>query len=555
MALNGTFYGTTSNAKVKPKIVWSAVQDIAGNWSDVTATLYYSRTNTGYTTAGKWEGSITINGTAKSESRNLSITYDSNTQAITNTVRVYHDDYGAKTLTISASGGIAVSSMTATTISAAIALDTIPRAAGVSAVNGDIGSRVTVVVDRKSTAFTHSLSYAFGNLTGYIKSDGTASSQEQKMTAAAVNFLLPDSFYAQIPGKANGVCTLTCRTYNGNTLIGSNTATFTATANRTLCAPQVSGTVQDINPATVALTGNSAVLVAGQSTARCTIAAQAQNSASITARSIAGQTVSGTVRTIGSIAQGGIVFSATDSRGYSAQAVVSPAFIPYVNLTCDPVARRTDPTGGNAVLTLKGKCYRGSFGSADNALTVTYQVGENEPVTVEPTLAEDHSYNLAVTLAGLDYTMSYPVRVTARDALSEVTRTLTVQKGIPVFDWGENDFQFHVPVSFGGGTRGPVSGVYIQPVRISKIDTIKLQTRFAAFNGDGGSRQSFFLFGNCNGTLVQGVIGINDAGSCWWSGTTGVTVAKGVQGQIIITLPGLAYDYFTLISAEAFEIL
>ena len=106
MALNGTFYGTTTNERVKPKIVWSAVQNTEGNYSDVTATLYYSRTNTGYETAGLFEGSITIGGDTKTESRNISVTYNSNTQAITHTARVYHDSYGAKSLTVSASGRI-----------------------------------------------------------------------------------------------------------------------------------------------------------------------------------------------------------------------------------------------------------------------------------------------------------------------------------------------------------------------------------------------------------------------------------------------------------------
>lgn len=553
MALNGTFYGTTSNAKVKPKIEWSAVQDIAGNWSDVTATLYYSRTNTGYTTAGKWEGSITINGTAKSESRNLSITYDSNTQAITNTVRVYHDDYGAKTLTISASGGIAVSSMTATTISASITLDTIPRAATLSvrSVNWEIGSPVTIAVDLKSTAFTHSLAYSFGGESGYIKANGAVTSKEEKMTDTTVKFLLPESFYTQIPDDPDGVCTLTCRTYNGSTLIGSNTATFRAIANRTLCTPQVLGSVQDVNPDTVALTGNSAVLVAGQSTALCTITANAKNGASITKKSVAGQTVTGNICTIKNIPQSSIVFSATDSRGYSSQDVKNPVFVPYVPLTCDPEVRRTHPTGGNAALTLKGQCYRGGFGAGENSLTVTYQVGEKEPVTVAPTLAEDHSYNLAVTLTELDYTMSYPVTVTAKDALSTVTKQLTVQKGIPVFDWGERDFAFHVPVT--GAFYGSFGGVYIYTVRLSANNVITIRAKEA--EPGKAYRQSLFLFGSANGNPVYGMVTLTDLQGGTFSGTGAVSIAGTGDRQFAITLPTKAYDYFTLLSAEPFETL
>ena len=43
MAINGSFYGKTGNTAIKPKITWEAVADEQGNYSDVTATLTYSR--------------------------------------------------------------------------------------------------------------------------------------------------------------------------------------------------------------------------------------------------------------------------------------------------------------------------------------------------------------------------------------------------------------------------------------------------------------------------------------------------------------------------------
>ena len=39
--------------------------------------------------------------------------------------------------------------------------------------------------------------------------------------------------------------------------------------------------------------------------------------------------------------------------------------------------------------------------------------------------------------------------------MGEVTCTLSVQKGIPVFDWGEGDFAFHVPVALAKGFSCP----------------------------------------------------------------------------------------------------
>lgn len=130
MALSGSFTGSTSNRYVQPKITWSATQDIAGNYSNVTATLTYSRTNSGYTTSGTWSGSITINGTTTATSnRQIYITQNSNTFAMSATVTVPHNADGSKSVTISCTGSIPAASLQSTSCSATVTLDSIPRQA------------------------------------------------------------------------------------------------------------------------------------------------------------------------------------------------------------------------------------------------------------------------------------------------------------------------------------------------------------------------------------------------------------------------------------------
>lgn len=131
---SGSFTGTTNNDKIQPKITWSAKPNTAGNYSDVTVTLSYSRTNSGYTTSGRFSGSITIDGTktvdelVSSESP-IKITQNSNTFAMRATKRVYHNAAGDKKITISATGSLSSSSLTATYISSEVTLDTIQRTA------------------------------------------------------------------------------------------------------------------------------------------------------------------------------------------------------------------------------------------------------------------------------------------------------------------------------------------------------------------------------------------------------------------------------------------
>ena len=144
MALSGSFTGSTNNSTVQPKITWSATQNKVENYSMVTATLSYSRTNSGYTTSGKWNGSITINGvtTQGSTTKELVITQNSNTVAMSATVKVPHNADGSKSVAISCTGGIPSSSMQSTTCAATVTLDTIPRQANITSTENftDLGN-------------------------------------------------------------------------------------------------------------------------------------------------------------------------------------------------------------------------------------------------------------------------------------------------------------------------------------------------------------------------------------------------------------------------------
>ena len=137
MALSGSFTGSTNNSTIQPKITWSATQNKAENYSMVTATLSYSRTNSGYTTSGKWNGSITINGvtTQGSTTKELVITQNSNTVAMSATVKVPHEDDGSKDVEISCTGAIPASSMQSTSCYDTVTLDPIPRKATITSVS------------------------------------------------------------------------------------------------------------------------------------------------------------------------------------------------------------------------------------------------------------------------------------------------------------------------------------------------------------------------------------------------------------------------------------
>ena len=329
-------------------------------------------------------------------------------------------------------------------------LTDIPRANGVAATDGAIGGVSTVTVTRRSESYAHSISYRFGQLTGWLDDSGATVDREQIFTAAVVPFALPETFYTQLTDAAQGLCQLTCTTYLDGVPVGqSQQTTFRVTAEAARCAPLVTGSVTDSNPITVALTGDDQVLIRYASTALCTVRAQGQHGAAITQITVDGQPVEGDSLAISQVQTGRILFSATDSRGFTALQTVEAPLIPYVPLTLKATAKRTDPTGGQVILTLRGNYYGGSFGTAENRLTLSCRVGE-ETVFLEPSFEGD-TYTAQVTLSGFDYRSSHYIAVEARDAIATLADEALVGKGIPVFDWGEGDFTFHVPVALEAG--------------------------------------------------------------------------------------------------------
>lgn len=522
-------------------------RSVENNSSNVTVALTITWNGGSYNATGNAAGILTVDGT------------DYHFKAVFNTVQktsgsevlysqiidVGHNADGSKVLSCSATfaTGTQVGTVTA---SATKTLTQIPRESTLSATPVDIGAVSVITVDRKNKDYTHVIAYQFGDLRGYIANEeGALSEREVKLSATGISFPIPSTFYAQIPDAPSGECILTVRTYSGSTRIGQDqTCRFKVTAAEEQCRPEVGGTVVDVNPATLALTGDERKMVRAMSTARCTMIAQAKNSASVASRTIAGVAVTEETREIAGMESPGVEFGVSDSRGYSASCTVPVELVEYIRLSANVTAKRTDPTSGNVKLEIGGRYFSGSFGAATNSLTVRYRVGGGEYATVVPQIG-NNEYTASADLQGLDYQSAHSITVEIRDKLEILTRTVQVGKGIPVFDWGEEDFAFHVPVS-----APSLNQVFMRAAYLGGTNELVLQSKFSAFTGAGNERQSVLLFGMDNGLLIQGVIGINDTGAVLWSGTDGVSVAAGDGGTVVIRLPVEAWDWFTLFSSE-----
>lgn len=371
------------------------------------------------------------------------------------TTTVLHNDDGTKTISAEVELWTDSGAYLPVYISGSgqVKLTQILRESTISATDANIGAVSMIAVNRKSAAYTHSIRYAFGGLSGYITADGGVSASEVKLSSTYIGWTLPASFYAQIPAAKSGKCTLTCKTYSGSTQVGSaKTCTLTCVAAESDCAPQVTASVTASDAITATLTGSSTKLIRYCSDALCTISASARNSATLRQKRIAGQVIDGTSRTISAIEADAVTFDATDSRGYSTAVTVPVDLVPYVKLTCRVSTVRETPTGDKVMLYISGSWYNGSFGASANALTIKYKVDSTSTwVTVTPTLT-GNTYSAQVELTGVSYNATHTLSVAAADKLSTVQVSDTIKRGVPVFDWGEKDFEFHIPVYFQGQT-------------------------------------------------------------------------------------------------------
>ena len=207
----------------------------------------------------------------------------------------------------------------------------------------------------------------------------------------------------------------------------------------------------------VELTGDENTLIRYVSNATGYFEAVGQKGAGIASMTIScGDTTSSLLpATFYGVDSGTFTFTATDTRGLSTSQTITKTLIDYIRLTCNLDIKPPTAEGNLSGAKIKGNFYNQDFGGSHNTLTLHYRYRINDEaytdwIQVNPVLT-DNTYAYSFSMEGLNYQSEYTFQAKAKDALLEViTDELTVRT-TPVFDWGENDFQFNVPVIFARG--------------------------------------------------------------------------------------------------------
>lgn len=238
MATSGQIQTNTAFGYVR--LSWStSSQSIDGNTSTISYTLSIYRSSSISSSTAK-SYSIKFNGiTVASGTTTIG---GSGTKTIkTGTTTIAHNADGTKTFSYSFSQQIDITwsgtFIGTVTGSGNGTLDTIPRATTptLSATTTEMGSAVTITMNRASSLFTHTLTYTFGGAIGTIGSS----------LATSITWTIPLTLANQIPNTVSGTGTITCKTYNGSTLIGTKTVSFIATVPSTVVPVINSATVTE----------------------------------------------------------------------------------------------------------------------------------------------------------------------------------------------------------------------------------------------------------------------------------------------------------------------
>lgn len=342
--------------------------------------------------------------------------------------------------------------------SGAVSLPTIPRASTISVSNANIGSNTTITISRKSSSFTHTLTYSFSGLTGTIAT---------KTSSTSVTWTIPTSFYAKIPNAKSGTATVTCTTYNGNTQVGSATTdTCTVTVNESTSQPVLTSgyslTVSDSTSQT--LTGASTKIINGYSTVTANLPVTVKNSATLSEYKVVNAGVTKTSQYSNAFTK---VTSKTfdmyvkDSRGFMLNGsypytLSSLTLLDYFQPTIKTLnIRRTEQTSTSVLLSMTGTYWNKTFGSTTNVSSVRYSWRYKLSSSsswgswsgwATPTISGS---NISITDLSLGSSFStdqsYDFQLRIKDALGNsdstmivVSATQQVTKSIPIAEFADD---------------------------------------------------------------------------------------------------------------------
>lgn len=458
MALTYTLNSQSYNGRYM-YLSLTQIKDIASNTSKVNWTLTVTGGSSNYYSTGAT--TVKINNVTVYEKARVEYSqkeFPAAKGSISGSLTVTHDSEGKLTIPVSITTAIYYGALE--TKSGSWALDSNPRQAKlVTAPNFTDEQNPTIT-------YTNPAGNSVDKLQICITLEGNKddiSYRDISKTSTSYTFNLTDAERTILRKATTGSNSRTVKFYL-KTVIGgitfyskSGAKTFTVVNG----APTLNPTISDTDSNMLALTGDSNRIVKYYSDAKYTIGASAKKDATIVSQKVTcgAKSASAASGTLSNVEAATFTFTATDSRGNTVTKKLDKTLINYVKLSCNlKVSQPT--TDGIATISISGNYFNGSFGAVSNSLKIWYRIKEgngdySEWYGITATL-KDNTYTATKEFTGLDYQKYYTIQAAAQDAIIEQSSAKYIYsaavkvKAKPVFDWGEEDFNFNVPVSING---------------------------------------------------------------------------------------------------------
>lgn len=438
MATSGKFVLVADGYQYQ--VQWTAAQSVENNTSTITCT-HTLICSAGYDLyIGTRKNTCTVDGVTVEYTSPKISTAGNSTHTLGTTVHTVAHDAATGTKTVTMTGVFNVQATISGSyrakfeVSSTQTLDTIPRKSTISASNGTLGTAQTLTVSKKSSGFTHTVTYKCGSASGTIctKSSSTSLSWTPPLTLANQN-----TTGTSVP------VTLTVTTYNGSTSLGSTTASISCSI-PTSVAPSVSIEVSDPS----GCLSKYGKYVQGKSWGAVKLTTAGAYGSTIKSHSV---TFDGKTYTEPSFSteyiqgSGSLTMTAkvTDSRGRSATASVKLTVLAYAAPTvsllkvvrCD--ANGTENGQGEyAKVTFSGKVT-----PLDNKNTAVYKLWYKKTSESDWSSYQFDAYannytatNVSTTFAA-DTGASYDIQMAIADALTATTRSTVLSTGFTLLHW------------------------------------------------------------------------------------------------------------------------
>lgn len=454
--MSGSYYGKIS-------VSWVANQNIDGNYSDINYTIVYTTSNSRNSSTPFGNVTVQINNETVYSIIGNNVFYTHGYVIDRGVVTVHHNVDGTASLSVSASAKLQGRTSSA---SDTWAIDTIPRGS-VPTINSQsasvesvtIGDAITIYTNKKAN-YTHKVSATFGTKTVVISQNCVDSVTWNDFTVAG--------FASQIPNAVSGTLKITVETMNGNTRIGTATASVVANLPSSVvptCSATIAnsddtfeGYVQNLSAVQVTPTANG---VYGSTLKSVTISVTDMTTSIVSGSNLSLINAGSYTHTSEVFKKTGVkVISvvAVDSRNRSTTWATSITVSAYQVPTANVSASRgtgtsvndfiADDTGNKALITVSGSVSN----IAGNTLTpeLEYRVA---PTGITPTVwnsipisVESGSLTLDTSaIISTDDDKSYEIRLTITDASGTSTKSsMTLSNGYATLDFyaGGNGIAF-----------------------------------------------------------------------------------------------------------------